>query len=222
MNSLKISTAVIVVICLCAIISHGFFFLEKPSNANQVSITIIEDDDIDRSCIECNNVSQFYDNQSGLLVDVAFVKPIDKNDYSFMTMPVFDNYQMDYETRKALKTLIGNDIDQFVKIVLQSNNNIIAKQACRSCSMYSLFKKIKKNKQIAADDLVVLQKMLANLYQFIENMNKLSSIKILQPEQIKALEDLHMSESKKNSLKLQARKAAASVTLKKLQTITST
>lgn len=141
--------------------------------------------------------------------------------YSFVTMPLEDCV-IDKETQATLDTLIGHDLDGFVKIVLQSNNNIVSKEACRSCAMHALFHDIKHHKKLYPDDIKILQKLLINLYQFVEKtkkMSKKSKQSILLHEQYAALQDLNRTSISKNKLKLQARQAATTAALKKLQSM---
>lgn len=143
--------------------------------------------------------------------------------YSFVTMPkalLIDGYQIDQDTRDAIKILVGNDLDEFVRLILQSNNNIVSKDACRSCGMHAFFKKVIKDEPLDADEIVVLQQALANLYRFVEKMRSLSSHTfIMRTEQYSALQDLNKSQIVKNNLKIQARKASTTAALKKLQAI---
>ena len=146
-------------------------------------------------------------------------EPVKLDSYSFVTMPIVDDYKIDKETQYTLDTLIGKDLDEFVKLVLQSNNNIVSKEACRSCGMYAFFKAIKKHKTLNAYEVVTLQQILSNLYKFIENMKKLSNTSLMLSEQYNALQDLNRSQAVKNDIKLRKRKAATSAALKKLQSI---
>ena len=138
--------------------------------------------------------------------------------YSFMTMPVVDA-SIDLENQAVLDVLIGRDVDAFVKLILQSNNNIVSKEACRSCGMYAFFNRIKNHKPVTVEEIRILQKLLINLYNFVERMKHLSNTPIMQSEQYDALEDLHKSQSIKNDIKLKARLAVTTAALKKLQTI---
>lgn len=139
--------------------------------------------------------------------------------YSFVTMPIPDDYKMDQETQKTLDALIGSDLDEFVRVVLQSNNNIVSKEACRSCGMYAFFSAIKKHQPLSADEVVVLQKLLANLYQFVQKTKALTKFSIILLEQYNALQDLNRSQAEKNDMKLKARRTATAAALKKLQSI---
>jgi len=145
--------------------------------------------------------------------------PVKLDSYSFVTMPVSDDYKIDKETQHTLDALIGKDLDEFVKLILQSNNNIVSKEACRSCGMYAFFKAIKKHKTLNANEIVTLQQVLSNLYKFIDNMKKISNTPLMLQEQYNALQDLNRSQSVKNDIKLRKRKAATTAALKKLQSI---
>lgn len=138
---------------------------------------------------------------------------------SFITMNIPDDYQVDQDIQDTLDVLIGNDVDEFVKIILQSNNNIIVQQACRSCSMFAFFNGIKNHKPLSVEDVRLLQKMLANLYRFVAKMKALSNNLILREEQYAALQDLYISQAVKNDIKLKKRQAVTSAALKKLQMI---
>jgi hypothetical protein len=145
---------------------------------------------------------------------------VELHSYSFITMAISDDYIIDQEVQDMIDVLIGNNVEDFVKLILQSNNNIVSKEACRSCGMYAFFNGIKNHKSLTSDDVRTLQKLLANLYQFVEKMQKLNKKKkIMGSEQYAALQNLHKSQAVKNDLKLQARRAATSAALKKLQNI---
>ncbi len=140
--------------------------------------------------------------------------------YSFITMKIADDYIIDQETQDVLDILIGDDVDAFVKLILQSNNNIVSKEACRSCGMYAFFNGIKHHKPLTSDDVRMLQKMLANLYRFVGKMQKLNKdIELMRGEQYEALQNLHKSQAVRNDAKLQARRSATAAALKKLQNI---
>ncbi len=194
------------------------------------------------TCQECHNPMQGNDEKSDFIVtddadeqqlpivvaepQEEFFVSIDRskklkkvNSYSFMTMPLTDDYSMDQETHDALDVLIGNDVEGFVRLVLQSNNNIVSKEACRSCGMYAFFNGIKNHKNLTVEDIVLLQKLLVNFYRFVEKMQKLSHEALLLPEQYEALQDLHRSQDIKNDIKLKKRFAVTSAALKKLQNI---
>lgn len=138
---------------------------------------------------------------------------------SFVTMPIPDNYIFDIETQNSLDILIGNDFNQFIKLIIQSNNDVVSQRACRSCVFYAFFKKIKKHKNLTTDEIQTLQHIIGNLYRFIETMKKLSSAVMMSPEQYSALQDLNRPQILKNSMKLQARKTAAARALRKLQSM---
>jgi hypothetical protein len=168
------------------------------------------------------------DNQQGFFVSTDRPKKSKKRDSSrkrdsssFITMnPIPANYQIDEEIQDTLDVLIGNDVDEFVRLVLQSNNNIVSKEACRSCSIYAFFNGIKNHTLLTVEDIGILQKLLANLYRFVEKMQKLSKERLMLPEQYEALQDLHRSQDDKNDIKLKKRFAITSAALKKLQNIT--
>lgn len=140
--------------------------------------------------------------------------------YSFVTMPA-ELSLLDAEVMRTLHILIGNDVDEFVRLILQSNNNIVSKQACKSCAMYAFFHKIKKGEQLDKQEIIILQKLLANLYRFIEKMKNFSAHTFLRQEQYDALQDLNSCQAKKNDTNLQARKAAINIALQKLQKIST-
>jgi len=180
-----------------------------------VKLIITQDQDSSLPLIMNDNQSSISCNQDSF-VDKE-LRTLDS--YSFITMPISDDYIMDAETQATLDTLIGQDLDDFVKLVLQSNNNIVSKEACRSCGMYAFFNGIKKHHPLKPDDVIILQQVLGNLYQFIAKMKAMSKSFIIRSEQYDALLDLHRSQAVKNDMKLQARRAATQAALKKLQTI---
>ena len=161
------------------------------------------------------------DNQEEFFVSADGSKKSKKiNSASFITMnPIPADYQIDTETQDALDVLIGNDVDAFVRLVLQSNNNVVSKEACRSCSIYAFFNGIKNHTLLTIEDIRILQKLLANLYRFVEKMQKLSQEPLMFPEQYEALQELHRSQDAKNDIKLKKRFAITSAALKKLQNI---
>lgn len=141
---------------------------------------------------------------------------------SFVTMKIADDYRLDIETQLTLDILIGNDFNQFINLILQSNNDIVSKEACRSCGLYAFFKKIKHRKQLRPDEIKTLQHMVGNLYRFVETMRKLSgNFSGMSVEQYAALQDLNRPQVLKNSMKLQARKTAAAAALRKLQSMSN-
>ncbi|MDP3788066.1 MAG: hypothetical protein Q8Q60_01950 [Candidatus Chromulinivorax sp.] len=163
------------------------------------------------------------DDQQEFIVtaDQNMHRPVGKShSHSFITMKISDDYEIDQETQDTLDMLIGNDVDIFVKLMMQSNNNIVSKEACRSCGMYAFFNGIKNHKPLTTDDIRMLQKMLANLYRFVGKMKKLNKdVEIMNQEQYEALQTLHTSQAVKNNAKLQARRATTAAALKKLQNI---
>ncbi|MBP6869953.1 hypothetical protein KBC04_03665 [Candidatus Babeliales bacterium] len=141
--------------------------------------------------------------------------------FSFVTMPIPDDYEIDVETQNSLDILIGNDFNRFINLVLQSNNDVVSKEACRSCGLYAFFKKVKHHKTLTIDDITTLQHIIGNLYRFAETMRKLSKDAVMSPEQYTALQDLNRPQVLKNSMKLQARRAAAASALKKIQSMSN-
>lgn len=242
MRKLKHSIGIVFLLgVVYALISYGIFYYKKPSLDQQlqidnrsvvqssmqpsqgVAIQSITDDYVcqhDQDQQSLNSLDNF-DDQSLLH---EFQQSIDKSDvgsinsYSFVTIPAKDCI-IDVELLYTLDLLIGGDLDEFVRLVLQSNNNIVSKQACRSCAMYAFFNKIKKHEQLSIEDIEILQPLLANLYRFVQKMQALSGTQLLRPSQFEALEDLNRSQKAINDKKIQARKAATAAALKKLQTI---
>ncbi len=186
-------------------------------NNVQPDFIVINDSDINEQQLP----DGFVDNQSELFVKANSEKNvIPLSSSSFITMnPISESYVIDQETQNALDVLIGHDVDEFVRLVLQSNNNIVSREACRSCGMYAFFNGIKHHRQLTVKDIVMLQKLLANLYRFVERMQKLSHEPLILPEQYEALQELHRSQDVKNDIKLKQRFAATSAALKKLQNI---
>lgn len=177
---------------------------------NKKSLSIIKEDAQPVSIIQSDSVVEDYPVEE---------KVIDLNSCSFVTMPIPDNYIMDIETQYLLDILIGNDFNQFIKLIIQSNNDVVSQQACRSCVFYAFFKKIKKHKILTVDEIKTLQHIIGNLYRFVETMKKMSPGMMMSPEQYRALQDLNRPQVLKDSMKLQARKNAAARALRKLQSI---
>ena len=191
---------------------------KNPVQTNEKKSDFIVTDDSDQQelpIVIADNQQEFFESRD-------LQKKLKKqNISSFITMnPIPANYKIDEETQNALDVLIGNDVDEFVRLVLQSNNNVVSKEACRSCSMYAFFNGIKNHDLLTIEDIRILQKLLANLYRFVEKMQKLSQEPLMLPEQYEALQDLHRSQDAKNDIKLKKRFAVTSAALKKLQNIT--
>ncbi|MGZ6254610.1 MAG: hypothetical protein ACXWL5_01300 [Candidatus Chromulinivorax sp.] len=138
------------------------------------------------------------------------------NAYSFVDMPIGDDYVIDNQTYKTLQILIGSNIDEFVKLILQSNNDLITAQICKSCTLFAFFKKIQHKKPLTIDEIKTLQKMLVNLYRFVQVTQNLSEEKLLQTEQYIALENLNRSGNLQQDIEQQAQKDIMIGALQKL------
>ena len=120
-----------------------------------------------------------------------------------------------------MQILIGSNIDHFVTLILQSNNDLIAAQICKSCTLFAFFKKIQHKKPLTLDEIKTLQKMLANLYRFVRVTQNLSEKKLLQTEQYIALENLNRSGDLQQDIEQQAQKNVMIGALQKLLNMSS-
>lgn len=239
MQKVKIGTGIVIgVVAMYAITSFTIFYFKKPSLDQQLSIenqvnvksqkeiegvVIQAVDDQQEENVVCPHQQdqESFDTQNDQIPETMSSTQdfgASSDSYSFVTMPAQDCV-IDKELLYLFDMLIGQDLDEFVRLVLQSNNNIVSKQACRSCTMYAFFSKIKKHQPLTVQDIATLQPLLANLYRFVQNMKKISGVDLLRSQQFAALEDLNRTESVKNDMKLQARKAVTAAALKKLQSI---
>jgi hypothetical protein len=243
MHKVKIGVRIVIAVAITyAIVSYTIFYVRKSSLDKQLSIenqidqpqagdvvvqSINNTDEASLSCshVQDSGIENFIvpesqnESTNFSLQENIIPEPVSQDSYSFITMPAQDCV-IDKELLYTFDLLLGQDLDEFVRLVLQSNNNIVSKQACRSCAMYGFFNKIKKHEQLTVEDIQTLQSILANLYRFVENMKKMSSsTMLLRPEQYEALKDLHRSQAAKNDKNLQARKAATAAALKRLQTL---
>lgn len=189
-----------------------------PDNVNQ-DFLVSNDTSAVSSLINSFVVQE--DLQPVFFIEGMQEKKMRADEYSFLTMPLPQDYQIDAENYRTLDILIGKDLRAFANLLASSNNNVLSKEACKSCAIYALLKKIKKHHPLTFDDIESLRSSLLNLYAFLENMKKLSNkVKMpISPEQEEALLDLYRSQAIKNQLKLQARKNATAAALKKLQSI---
>ncbi len=237
MHRLKIGAqAVVVLVIFYAVISSTIFYMKKSSmdqqlqnidSAYQPQNVMIQKvgDDGHALCTHTDEepVLQDQDVVQDDVIDRQVAsddQPQSADAYSFVTMPAQDCI-IDKELWYTFDMLIGHNLNDFVRLVLQSNNNIVSKQACRSCAMYTFFNKIKKHKNLTVQDIATLQPLVANLYRFVQKMTAMSGGKLtlLRLEQYEALQDLHKSQKELNHKKLQARKAATAAALQRLQRV---
>lgn len=135
---------------------------------------------------------------------------------SFVTTEFQHAGRLDDDTQKAFDLLIGDNIDALLDLIAQSNNNVLSTDSCKTCAIDAVFKKVSKHKKLSEQELVSLQHVIANLYKFINTMQKLSNKSIVAPEQFVALKNLNTSDVSQKSLIKQARQAT---TLAALQTL---
>jgi len=242
MRRIKFGVAVIfLLVIIYFFISYGIFFSKKSSIDSNISF---DQKNIEQALVQKNsdekfeapvivqNIDEVEDesaDQRELILSLVSepkseysvsAEPTALGSYSFVTMPISDDYVIDAETWDIFDYLLGNNLEEFVQLVLQSNNDVVSQQSCRPCAMYAFFKKIKNHKQLSREEIIALQKIIGNLYRFIETMQKISkNKKLISDEQYRALQDLNRSQAARNDLKLQARRAATLSALKKLQAI---
>lgn len=164
-----------------------------------------------------DDTNQYTFEQDGNILDSQNL--LKQDEFSFVTMPIAENYTIDIETQCALDSLIGNDLNLFIHLILQSNNNVLSKQACKSCNVHALFKKVKRHTRLSIKDMKLLQHVIGNLYRFIQTMQSISNSIIITPEQYDALQFLNRPQSVNHAIQLQARKVAATQALIKLQSM---
>jgi hypothetical protein len=237
MQRLKIGAkAVVVLVIFYAVLSSTIFYMKKSAmdqpldiidsgqQVQNVRIQKVVDEGL-ASCTHADEEAVLRDQDvvQDDVIDQVVVRdelPQSADYYSFVTRPAQDCI-IDKELLYTFDMLIGHNLEDFVRLVLQSNNNIVSKQACRSCAMYAFFNKIKKHQRLTVEDIATLQPLVANLYRFVQKMTAMSGGKLtlLRLEQYEALQDLHKSQKELNNKKLKARKAATAAALQRLQKI---
>jgi len=191
----------------------------------QVVINIIDDTPQQQSVVvqlydakvDENESNSESDAMSELLSseDAIVLKPDD----CFVTMEILHAGKLDYDTQQMFDLLIGGNIDRFLDLIAQSNNNILSTDSGRMCSLDAIFKRVSKHKKLSEQEILVLQKIVANLYKFINTMQKLTNKSILTAQQYIALQDLNRSQVSKNHSLIQGKRAATITALQTLQKI---
>jgi hypothetical protein len=128
-------------------------------------------------------------------------------------------YKLDVDTQESFDILLGNDFNRFINLVLQSNNDIVTEQACRSCVLYTLFKKVKHRKPLREQEIKTLQLIIEKLYHYMSSMKQLTKKLVMSREQYNALQDLNQSHEVKQKNRLQARQAYTKEALRALRAI---
>ena len=165
--------------------------------------------------VQGNNLQGENEAQAVVEVQSIHIKPVD----SFVTMPVLHGSQLDQNTQQTFDMLIGNNIDHVLDLIVQSNNNVLSTDSCRSCAIDAILKKVSKHKKLSEHEIVSLQHVVENLYKFVNTMQKLSNKTILTSEQYLALKNLNTSQVSMKQIAMQARQAATIAALQSLKNI---
>ena len=147
--------------------------------------------------------------------EVVVLKPDD----CFVTMEILHAGKLDYNTQQMFDLLIGTNIDRLLDLIAQSNNNILSTDSCRTCAVDAIFKRVSKHKKLSEREMLSLQKVVANLYKFINTMQKLTNKSILTAQQYIALQGLNRSQVSINHSLIQGQRAATIAALQALQKI---
>ncbi len=228
MKQMKLSAVIVffVAIIYCCI-SYGIFWYKKACidrdlqmNSDEVHIEKkVSSEIVEEKKMQHSN----QDKQDDVVIQSLVEKnAFDENqnsqsEYSFVSMPISDNYRFDLETQESFDRLIGDNVELFIKLLMQSNNRILGADACPECSVSALIKQVKQHKKIERDDIIILQKMIANLYTFIETTKKISGKILLHADQYAALQFLNLPQHIKNNIKIEERQAATVAILHKLK-----
>jgi len=138
---------------------------------------------------------------------------------NFITMNIMNAGRLDSDLQRTFDVLIGHNLDGLLDLIVQSNNNILSTDNCKTCAIDALLKKVSKHKKLSVEELRTLQKMMAHLYQFVNVLQNLTNRTMLTSEQLIALKNLNISLIAKNNLQKQVRQAATQAALQSLQHI---
>jgi hypothetical protein len=228
MKQLKLSGIVIFFASIIYFfISYGIFLYKKPLIDHDLNFNQ-ENRSIQQIFEEKKNIAQqeSYEHEDPVIIqsirknsDTSYTFSINPEEVSFVSMVIPENYSIDLETQEHLDRLTGDNLEFVVKLIMQSNNTIVGADACPECSVSALIKQVKQHKKLKKEDIVILQKMIANLYAFVE-MTKNMTGKLLMPvDQYAALKALNVSQDVKDNLKLEERQAATLAILHKLKSM---
>ena len=177
-----------------------------------------QDDESYRDDLAAAELQGDFDSDEPIIL--KSVKPIVVSPQdSFVTIEFQHAGKLDDRYQYAFDLLIGNNIDALLDLIAQSNNNFLSIDSCKTCAIDAILKKVSKHKHLSEQELVSLQHVTANLYKFINTMQKLTHKNMLAPEQLVALKNLNTSQLTQNNLNMQARQAATLAALQTLQNV---
>lgn len=191
---------------------------DRSVDKNQVLVTHVEEEQ--PVILSDDNTSDDTD-KSVMSKDyhVSFQSDMEQEDISFVTMPITVDYKIDVETYYALDRLIGNDLYRSINLFLQSSNNVLSKESCKSCNVHMLCKKVKRRTDLTPQDIKLLQHLVGNLYRFVQATKNMSGSLIVSSDQYDALQFLNQATTVNNRIQAYARKVAAADALKKLESM---
>jgi len=199
------------------LLSYTIFLFEKKIIDSELRpvITELVPDDLDRlhndfavNVPRGASVLGLSKNDSVVVQKVTVDAEKNMDDYSFVNMPISQDTQLSGDTQKSLDLLVCHNLEGFLDLVTQSNNDVLSHESCRSCSMHAILKHLKNGRHLDVHDLQALQVAVANVYQFILSMKKLKNDQeflpgTLLPDQYSSLQHLNRSLKINKKLELQ-------------------
>lgn len=215
----------VVILFLLSIVIYCILLYTVRFWHQQVVIKVVDDTSQQQSVVVQLYDAKVDDNESNSESDamselsssdqVVVLKPDD----CFVTMQILHAGKLNYDTQQMFDLLIGGNIDRLLDLIAQSNNNILSTDSCRTCAVDAIFKRVSKHKKLSEQEILILQKVVANLYKFINTMQKLTNKSILTAQQYIALKDLNRSQVSRNHSLIQGHRAATIAALQALQNI---
>lgn len=138
---------------------------------------------------------------------------------SFVTTEFRDGAQLDATVQQSFDLLLSKNIDGLLDLIVQSNNNVLAQNSCKSCAIGTILKKVVKRKALTVAEIISLQHVVENLYKFVNTMQALGQKTILTHEQFLALKNLNTSQVSIKQIARESRQAATIAALQSLKNI---
>lgn len=138
---------------------------------------------------------------------------------SFVTTEFRDGAQLDATVQQSFDLLLSKNIDGLLDLIVQSNNNVLAQNSCKSCAIDTILKKVLKRKALTVAEIISLQHVVENLYKFVNTMQALGQKTILTHEQFLALKNLNTSQVSIKQIARESRQAATIAALQSLKNI---
>lgn len=138
---------------------------------------------------------------------------------SFVTTEFYDGAQLDATVQQSFDLLIGHNIHGLLDLIVQSNNNLLVRDSCKTCAIDAILKKVSKRKALTLVEIISLQHVIENLYKFVNTMQALGQKTILTHEQFLALKNLNTSQVSMKQIARESRQAATFAALQSLKNI---